>query len=474
MNMKLKAIGVAVAATLLAPSVYAQADKVFADSQLTTPSTQENVAQGLEADGYTLGVMAHNWGYPLVRMERLMRDYINVPDPKPATSYRGHLNQLGWATELSSPATAGDMPTANNDTLYMSSVVHLTEPYILSVPDTDDRYYVINVFNMYHELEHYVGRRATGTQEGRFALVPPGWEGELPEDVTRLDVLTDKVWLWGRLHMTEGEDLAELHKLQDGFGLETLSGKVNSATELDAMPEIDNDPLGFFEHLAFALQYNDIRITDEALFAQFERIGLTKDGFDRSVMTEQTMKGLMASLEVAPKVAISNFASTAERIQGWDWVRGLDDYGYNYPLRTVISGPYAGGQGEQEAMYPVRFIDSEGEQLSGEHRYVIRFEEEPPVDAFWSLTAYGTQDRALVATQDGRHKIDPDMAAFTKRADGSFEIPLQFEQPTGEFAGNWMPAPEGDFYIIFRLYQPQERIMSGDYVLPQVVKVDKG
>ena len=55
-------------------------------------------------------------------------------------------------------------------------------------PDTHDRYYVVDVFNMWQELEHYIGRRTTGTAAGNFALVPPGWKGELPAGVTRLDV----------------------------------------------------------------------------------------------------------------------------------------------------------------------------------------------------------------------------------------------------------------------------------------------
>ena len=41
---------------------------------------------------------------------------------------------------------------------------------------------------MWQELEHYIGRRTTGTKAGNFALVPPGWKGELPAGVTRLDV----------------------------------------------------------------------------------------------------------------------------------------------------------------------------------------------------------------------------------------------------------------------------------------------
>ncbi|PRB48673.1 hypothetical protein CQ009_16650 [Pseudomonas sp. MYb2] len=48
------------------------------------------------------------------------------------------MNQIGWATALASPS-AKDMPTANDDTDYMSAVLDLTEPYVLSVPDTHDR-----------------------------------------------------------------------------------------------------------------------------------------------------------------------------------------------------------------------------------------------------------------------------------------------------------------------------------------------
>ena len=110
-----------------------------ADALLSMPTSQENIVAGLEADAYANGINAYVWGYPLVRMERVMRDYSSVPSPRPATSYRAPLNQLGWAQALATPA-AKDMPTANNDTLYVSAVVTLTEPYALSVPATADRY----------------------------------------------------------------------------------------------------------------------------------------------------------------------------------------------------------------------------------------------------------------------------------------------------------------------------------------------
>ncbi|MFY9832672.1 MAG: DUF1254 domain-containing protein [Methylocystis sp.] len=148
-----------VLATVAATAVAAEEN--YPDPLMTTPMTPQTVAAGSEADAYALGVQAYVWGYPLVRMERIARQYTDVPEPNPTTSYRAPLNQIGWARDLATAASK-DMPTANNDTYYMSAVVELDEPYVLSVPDTHDRYYVINVFNMWHELQHYIGRRATG------------------------------------------------------------------------------------------------------------------------------------------------------------------------------------------------------------------------------------------------------------------------------------------------------------------------
>ena len=199
----------------------------FPDTLLSMPTSAENIAAGLEADAYATGLSAYIWGYPLVRMERVAREYTDVPSPKPPTSYCAPLNQIGWATSLATSA-AKDMPTANNDTFYMSAVVDLSDgPFVLHVPDTNDRYYVVDVFDMWQNLEHYVGRRATGTKAGDFALIPPGWKGDVPTNVTRLDVNTSKVWLWGRLRVSPGEDVAPLLALQTQFSLRPLSEIAN-------------------------------------------------------------------------------------------------------------------------------------------------------------------------------------------------------------------------------------------------------
>ncbi len=436
------------------------------DALLTTPASPDVIATGLEADGYQLGISAYCWGYPLVRMERIVRSYSDVSSGVSETSYRAPINKIGWAGELATSSVT-DMPTANNDTLYLSAVVMLEEPFVLSVPDTADRYYVIDVFNMWQELEHYIGRRTTGTTAGHYVLVPPGWSGSVPADATRLDVSTTKVWLWGRLRLAQGEPIASVHALQDQFTLVSASGTAVRA-RLSALPSIGGNDLGFFEHLAYALSANSVRPADEALFAQFARIGLTAKGFDANSLPRATRRGLVRALADGPSVAISSFASMATVRNGWNWVTGLDDFGFNYPLRALVSGPYLGGQGEHEAMYPIRYIDADGQTLTGANKYSMTMSELPPVDAFWSLTMYNADDKMLVDNPIHRYKVGTDTDDLKTGTDGSVTVTIQHEKPDALTEPNWLPAPRGEFYLVLRLYQPTDAVLDGTWELPQV------
>ncbi|MWL89591.1 DUF1254 domain-containing protein [Cupriavidus sp. SW-Y-13] len=471
-----KRITMSLAAAVLCSVIPASQAKDWPDPLLETAGTPENVAKGNEFDAYQLGLSAYVWGYPLVRMERVAREYIEVPNPKPSTSYRAPLNQIGWARDLATPS-ALDMPTANNDTTYLSAVVDLSrEPYILSVPDTGGRYYVVDTFNMWQELEHYIGRRVTGTKAGRFALVGPGWKGKLPAGVKRLDIKTSKVWLWGRMRVSPGEDMKKLHALQDTFDLRPLSavGKKDwkaPAASLAPLPDIGTDPLGFYKHLGAALKDNPIRIEDKALAEQFARIGLTEKGFDPSRLNESQRKGLMRAINDAPMIPVSAVAQASEVRQGWNYVRGLDSFGYDYPLRAVVAGPYLGGQGEKEAVYPIRYTDQAGQPLDGANDYVVRFSGEPPNDAFWSLTIYDAKTKMLIDNPISRYKFGSDTQDIHKNADGSFSVTVSPRRPAESV--NWLPSPSGGFYAMLRIYQPKDAIISGAWKLPAMERVSK-
>lgn len=56
-------------------------------------------------------------------------------------------------------------------------------------------------------------------------------------------------------------------------------------------------------------------------------------------------------------------------------------------------------------------------------------------------------------------------------ADGSLEVFLQHDEPTEpvEWA-NWLPAPQGRFYLVTRHYSPRPPILTGDWVPPGITK----
>jgi hypothetical protein len=313
----------------------------------------------------------------------------------------------------------------------------------LSAPDTSERYYVVNVFNMWQELEHYIGRRTTGTKAARYVLVPPGWSGPVPTDATRLDVTTNKVWLWGRLRIAQGEPAEPVHNLQTQFTLTPASGKMKSP-ELPPLPSTAGDDLRFFKELAFALKSTAIKPADEALFAQFARMGLTKDGFDESKLSPEMKRGVLRALAGGPAVVVSSFASTSSVRNGWNWVTGLDNFGFNYPLRAMIAGPYLRGNGEREAMYPIRYTDSDGQVLNGSNKYVVKMDKEPPVGGHPGL-------------EKGSRWVSDDCGS--KRSAGSVHRCELAARTQRRFLRH---SPHD---------QPSDAILDGTYQLPQMTRV---
>ena len=117
-------------------------------------------------------------------------------------------------------------------------------------------------------------------------------------------------------------------------------------------------------------------------------------------------------------------------------------------------------------------MDADGEPLHSDHNYVLRFEDDriPPVEAFWSLTLYG-EDGFFVENPIDRYALRDH--ELTEDGDGSVEIRIGREAPSGEPESNWLPAPtEGAFSLMLRLYSPDGSVLEGDWTPPEVVRAD--
>ena len=158
-------------------------------------------------------IEAYIFGYPLVTMEMTRRVMTNAAKVE---GLRGPMGQFASAREYPSAAFK-DVTAPNADTLYSSAWLDLAkEPYILHVPDEHGRYYLMPMLNGWTDVFADPGTRTTGTGAGDFAIVGPGWRGELPPGVEELRSTTNMVWIIGRTYCTgTPEDYAAVHAIQD-------------------------------------------------------------------------------------------------------------------------------------------------------------------------------------------------------------------------------------------------------------------
>ena len=143
-----------------------------------------------------IAVEAYVFLYPLVMMDTSRRQAVNIEAGK--VFGRGPMNAFTHVPTFP-PADFRDVVRPNFDTLYSIAWLDLTiEPVVVTVPDTYGRYYMLPMLDMWTDVFACPGKRTTGTGEGQFAVVPPGWSGWLPNGVQRIDAPTRYVWVIGR------------------------------------------------------------------------------------------------------------------------------------------------------------------------------------------------------------------------------------------------------------------------------------
>jgi hypothetical protein len=134
-----------------------------------------------------------------------------------------------------------------------------------------------------------------------------------------------------------------------------------------------------------------------------------------------------------------------------------------------------GANRPQDAVYPTSEMDAAGQPYFGANKYVMRFAkgQMPPVDGFWSLTMYNAE-YFFVANPLNRYTLSA-RNALKENPDGSVDLYIQQDNPGSEKESNWLPAPEGRFVLMLRLYWPKETppsIIDGTWQPPAVNRVD--
>jgi len=443
------------------------------------------LGQGDEKEATEIGIEAYVYGYPLVTMEMTRRVMTNVAAPQGAHAPMGQFLLMRKYPD----ASFKDITAPNADTLYSTAWMDLAkEPYVLSLPDMDGRYFLMPMLSGWTNVFEVPGKRTTGTKAQAYAITGPHWNGTLPEGVKELKAPTNMVWILGRTYCTgTPEDYKACHAIMDQYHLVPLSaygkpytpptGKVDPAIDMKT-PVRDQvhkmDAVAYFTLLAELMKDNPPAKEDAPMIEKLAKIGLVpgKD-FDATKLPAASAKLIPAS---AQKQIMGHFKSAGSDINGWIFTTKAGLYGTDYLQRAFITAIGLGANRPQDAVYPTSEVDADGKPYSGANNYVLHFSkgETPPVEAFWSITMYNG-DYFFVDNPLNKYTVSP-RNDLKYNADGSLDLYIQNESPGKDKEANWLPAPKDKFILMMRLYWPKETppsIIDGTWKPPGVKVVAK-
>ena len=451
--------------------------KIYKNSEIDgSSSLSAQEAQSIAEESFI-------YAYPMLENYKTMYLYaIN----NSSDQYKAPFNVI---TNLSTLYTPKDTTviSPNSDTLYSTLILDLrAEPMVISVPDfTESRYYSFQFIDSYTHNFGYIGTRVTGSDAGNYLVAGPNWQGDVPMGINKvIQSETNFVIAAGRTQVFGLDDIQNAIEIQKQYKVVTLSQFLGtmappSANEIN-FPVWSADKTysaEFINYLNLFMTWGPIHPSEKELFAKFSKIGIepgklvdlsAMDPSIRQAIEEGVQSGLQKIKDKVPKLG--------EQVNGWTMINAFGSrefYNQDYLLRAggAMFGIYANDL--EEAAYPSAFIDGDGEYLdASKHDYVIKFKDGlPPAKAFWSVTMYDGKTQLLIENPIDRYKIGS-TSKLQNNQDGSVEIYIQHKSPGTDKESNWLPAPNGPYYMLMRLYLPEQAYLNGTWTPPAVEKTD--
>jgi hypothetical protein len=437
-----------------------------------------------QEEARAIAINAYLYFYPLVSMDVTRKVFTNIEPGK--IPGRGPMNTFQSMHAYPSASDKG-VVRYNFDTLYSAAWLDMTkEPMVVSAPDTNGRYYLLPMLDMWTDVFASPGWRTTGTQAGNFLLTPSGWTGSVPAGMTRIEAPTPIVWIIGRTKTDGPTDYDAVNKIQAGYKVTPLSqwGKPPAPVTLTIDPSVDTKtppkvqvdtmpPEKYFAYAAELLKTIPPHVTDQPIIAQLKKIGFEPGkSFVVQKLDPAVRKAFAGVPEEAQKLMAWKVATLARVANGWSMnTDTMGVYGNYYLKRAIVAQVGLGANLPEDAIYPVNLADETGRPLEGANAYTLHFAngDTPPANAFWSITLYDAEG-FQVANALNRFNLSSWMP-LKYNADGSLDLYFQNESPGADKQANWLPAPKGAFNLLMRLYAPKSEALTGKWNPPPVTRV---
>lgn len=396
------------------------------------------------------------------------------------SSFGGYVGGIGRYRHYARPSTPADtdIVTPNNDTLYSWAWLDLRrEPIVFQTPQFDaERYAVYQWVDLQTFIFASPGTRLNGHQPRSYLFAGPGWDGPIPDGID--EVFRPESHIVGTLTRTSvggKEDVPIVQALQRQYVFTPLSAWTAQKPPPPAPTlhfpvwheDVAKGP-GFISYVNFLLGLTTPDPMDSDALNRFAAIGIGANRhFDPAAQDAETQQAIRQGIDRA----IARLEKRTANTQGNVGLFGPRSYlKDDYEARAVgaMIGLY--GQNEQEAVYFAYQADADGNPLNGASRYELRFEAPPPVSQFWSLTMYNLPQRLLVDNPIDRYSFGDRTEGLVTADDGSITVTISTEDPGS--GKNWLPSPQGQpFFMVMRLYGPQQGIIDGSWPRPTPRKI---
>jgi len=464
----------------------------------TETQKQEPAAAGTQeltpVEATAIAKEAYVYGFPMVVNYKTMYMYVvNEKSPE----YKGPFNQLACDARLFTPEDKA-IVTPNSDTPYCMFWVDLRqEPVVLSVPEMEpERFYHFQLIDLYTHNFAYIGTLTTGNSAGKYLIAGPGWKGEKPEGINEvINCETDFFFSVVRTQLFNPDDMKSVKAIQEAYDLEPLSvylgGEALAPAPVIDFPEWKEGEqfnAGAFTYIDFMLNRVTPVDDEKELMKRFAKIGLgTDEAFDINTFSPEIAEAIKAGAEDGfkeieafivkevkdPLISAKVFGTRQFLKESALKNYSLPDF---YVLRAVAAQAGLYGNSGAEALYPTYQTDKDQAPLdASKNNYTLTFRKDdlPPVKSFWSLSMYDGKTQLFVHNPLDRYLLNSSMMdRFSKEEDGSISLYLQKDAPGKDKEANWLPAPEGPFYVVMRLYGPEPDALEGKWMPPKVEKVE--
>ena len=372
--------------------------------------------------------------------------------------------------------------TANTSTIYVTPYINVGKsgPIVMETPPGMLGAFNDAWFRYIADIGPFGEDKGKG---GNYLILPPGYEGEVPEGYFVIQSPTNRVFVFTRTSIANGIDKA-VKMIGENLKIYPLAEKDNAKKmELVDISGVDfntvhTNDFSFYEHLAEWINEEHVDMLDNQTKGLFASIGIEKgkpfapDERMKKILTEAVAIGNAAArsityyprtdmnlqgVEIYPDTESSWIMAFANKNVFFTTETGgynadaLDMFHYNYTAVTPAMAVTIEGAGSD---YAISFLDGEKQVLDGVKEYKLHIPANVPVNDFWAVTIYDTQTRSLLQTSQQFPTVGSLTEGFKQNEDGSYDVFFS-PNPSAGYENNWLQTiPGKSFLVILRVYGP--------------------